>query len=302
MNYISKPEVMTVENQRKTIFALKRAYPFLKIGVIGKSLCQRGIFVLDIGRGGDPLLIAAGFHGQEWSACLDALRFAEILLRSRACRRPIWGISPAALGREVLIVPCVNPDGVQIAVNGADGAGKYSGSVSEICAASDEKWNANARGVDINHNFDAGWDKLREIETEAGILGPSPRRYGGYKPESEPETASLVALCKSRRPAMALALHSQGEELFWRYGENVPPRSEILARILSAASGYKLVENDGLASSGGFKDWFIERFNRPAFTVEIGLGTNPLLLADFEKNFEKLLPLLTLALVLASSE
>lgn len=298
MDYITKPAVMTAENQRKMIFSLKKAYPFLGVNVIGRSLCQRGILALTIGRSENPLLIAAGFHGQEWLTSLLALRFAEALLYSKAKKAPIWGISPAAVSRGVVIVPCVNPDGVQIAINGIDGAGRYANEVSKISAASSDKWNANARGVDINHNFDAGWNALREMEIDSGILGPSPRRYGGYMPESEPETQAIVALTKAIKPRTAIALHSQGEEIFWEYGSKRPPRSEELARIFAAASGYRLVENSGLASHGGYKDWFIEFFNRPAFTVEIGKGENPLLLSDFNGIRERTLPMLALAAVL----
>ena len=209
MDYITNATVLTTENQRKMIFSLKKAFPSLDCRLIGHSLCSRGIFSLGIGRSADPLLIAAGFHGQEWLTCLAALRFAELLLRSRATGKKLCGIDTRCITREVIIVPCVNPDGVQIAINGCDGAGRYSAEVSRICAASDEKWNANARGVDINHNFDAGWDILRELEIDSGILGPAPRRYGGYMAESEPETAALVALCRVRQPRMAIALHSQ---------------------------------------------------------------------------------------------
>lgn len=298
MDYITNAAVLTTENQRKMIFSLKKAFPSLNCRLIGHSLCSRGIFSLSVGRSPDPLLIAAGFHGQEHLTCLAALRFAEILLRARQCGKSIYGIDARCISREVIIVPCVNPDGVQIAINGCDGAGRYSGEVSRISADSDDKWNANARGVDINHNFDAGWGTLRNIEIENGILGPSPRRYGGYAPESEPETAALVALCRARKPRIAIALHSQGEEIYWRYGENMPSSSERLARIFSAASGYALAENDGLASHGGFKDWFIEYFSRPAFTVEIGKGENPLPVTELDGILESVVPMLTLAAIL----
>lgn len=295
MDYITKPAVMTAEMQRKMIFSLKKSYPSLGVHLAGKSLCQRGIFTLRIGRSENPLLIAAGFHGQEWLTSLLALRFAEILLRSRACSAPIFGIDTAGMSREVIIVPCVNPDGVQIAINGIDGAWRYADSVSRIMASSDEKWNANARGVDINHNFDAGWNELRNMEIEEGIVAPSPRRYGGYMPESEPETAALVNLTKARKPRAVIALHSQGEEIFWEYGNKKPPESERHARIFAAASGYTLVENSGLASHGGYKDWFIDCFNRPGFTVEIGKGENPLPLSDFDSILKDTIPMLTLA-------
>lgn len=298
MNYITNPAVMTAENQRKMIFSLKKAFPHLGVSVIGRSLCQRGIFALSIGKSENPLLIAAGFHGQEWLTSLLVLRFAEILLRSKVSRSPIWGIDSASITRSVVIVPCVNPDGVQIAVNGVDGAGKYADTYRKISASSAEKWSANARGVDINHNFDAGWHILREMEIDSGIVAPSPRRYGSYMPESEPETKAIVELTKRIRPRAAIALHSQGEEIFWEYGENKPARSREIAGILAAVSGYTLVENSGLASHGGFKDWFINYFNKPAYTVEIGRGENPLPLSDFDGILKKTIPMLTVAAVL----
>ena len=114
-------------------------------------------------------------------------------------------------------------------------------------------------------------------------------------PESEPETVALVNLTRSRRPRAVIALHSQGEEIFWEYGCKKPPESERLARIFAAASGYTLVENSGLASHGGYKDWFIECFDRPGFTVEIGKGENPLPLSDFDDILKDTVPMLTLA-------
>lgn len=298
MDYITKPAVMTVETQRKMIFSLKKSFPMLGVHLAGKSLCQRGIYTLRIGRSENPLLIAAGFHGQEWLTSLLALRFAEILLRSRSCGGQICGIDAACISREVIIVPCVNPDGVQIAINGIDGAWKYAENVRKISASSSEKWSANARGVDINHNFDAGWAELRNMEIEEGIVAPSPRRYGGYMPESEPETLALVNLTKARKPRAVIALHSQGEEIFWEYGNKKPPESGRLARIFAAASGYTLVENSGLASHGGYKDWFIDKFDRPGFTVEIGKGENPLPLSDFDGILKNTIPMLTLAAIM----
>lgn len=298
MNYITKPSVMTTEMQRNMIFSLKKVYPFLNVRIIGKSLCKREIYSLSIGRSENPLLITAGYHGQEWLTCLAALRFTELLLNSKSRGLPLWETSIACISREVIIVPCVNPDGVQIAINGAESAGGYHRNVTKIMSESVEKWNANARGVDINHNFDAGWHELRRMETESGILGPSPRRYGSYAPVSEPETAAIVDLCKMRKPRMALALHSQGEEIYWEYGKNRPHRSLELARIFSAVSGYELIGNDGLASHGGFKDWFIDFFNKPAFTIEMGKGENPLPVTDFEPIMEKILPILTLSAML----
>ena len=298
MDYITKPQPMTTENQRKMIFSLQDAYPALRVRTVGRSLCDRPIYALEIGGSADPLLIAGGTHGQEWLTCLLALRFAEALLRAQAENGLLWLAQGRSVTRSVLIVPCVNPDGVEIALRGPEAAGDYAPLVASLLAGSPDDWNANARGVDINHNFDANWEALRELEIDSGITGPAPRRYGGATPESEPETQAMVALCNARLPRMLIALHSQGREIFWRYGERLPPDSRALAELFSAASGYKLSDNAGLASFGGFKDWFIAAFNKPGYTVEIGVGRNPLPLTDFPQIWTETLPLLTLASIL----
>lgn len=300
MDCITKLKAPDFETQRTMIYRLKKRYPFLSCSCCGRSVCSRGIFALSIGKSNNPVLLTGGFHGQEWLTSLLLLRFTEELCRCAVTRSELCGIdvTGALRSREVIIVPCVNPDGVQIALHGAPSAGRYSQDVERISAASEDKWNANARGVDINHNFDAGWSILRSMEIEQGITGPSPRRYGGYMPESEPETKAIADLCRLRKPRKALAFHSQGEEIYCAYGENTPQKSITDGRILAAASGYTLVENAGLASHGGFKDWFIEYFSKPAFTVEIGLGENPLPLDDFEDIYRKALLMMVLSLVI----
>ena len=300
MDCITRLKAPDCETQRAMIYKLKKRYPFLNCSCCARSLCSRGIFTLSIGKSCNPVLLAGGFHAQEWLTSLLLLRFTEELCRCAVTRGELCGIdvTGALRSREVIIIPCVNPDGVQIALHGAPAAGRYSQDYERIVAASTDKWNANARGVDINHNFDAGWSILREMEIDQGILAPSPRRYGGYMPESEPETKALADLCRLRKPRKAIAFHSQGEEIYYSYGNNTPQRSLREGRILAAASGYTLVENEGLASHGGFKDWFIEYFARPAFTVEIGRGENPLPLEDFEDIYRKALPMMVLSIIM----
>lgn len=300
MNYITGIKQPDCETARTVIYRLKRRYPFLGCCCIGRSVSARGIFALTLGKSESPVLLTAGFHGQEWLTTLFLLRLTEDLCRCVETGSTLCGIdiSRAISRREVILVPCVNPDGVQIALHGADGAGRYSQDYERISAASTDKWNSNARGVDINHNFDAGWDILRAMEIDAGITGPAPRRYGGYMPESEPETKALADLCRRRRPRHALAFHSQGEEIYCAYGDKTPQKSYTMGKIFAAASGYELIENSGLASHGGFKDWFISCFERPAFTIELGKGENPLPLEAFEEIYGKALLMTLLSLIM----
>lgn len=300
MEKITRPQLLDYEACRAIIYRIKRSYPFVNCSVCGRSLAGRAIFSLSLGHGPRPVLFAGGFHAQEWMTSLVLLRLLENLCESIAKKSELCSINIAGAltGRELIIIPCVNPDGIQIALNGIAGAGCYSSLVQKISGGDLSNWNANARGVDINHNFDAGWKILQHMEQEAGITGPAPRQYGGTEPESEPETMALTRLCRIRRPRHALAIHSQGEEIYWQYGDCNPPRAELMAKIFAASSGYELIQNEGLASHGGFKDWFIEEFNRPAFTIEIGKGKNPLPLTDFEAIYAKIEEMLTLAVIM----
>ena len=293
------PQILDDSALRRCVCGLRDDYAFLTVGSIGRSRAGRPIFSLSIGHGEKSVLLCGGFHGSEWLTELLLLRFCEALCCSVQTGTPLCEVDVASYltRREILLVPCVNPDGTEIFLHGPQAAGRYEQTVRD---AWDPRtlWNANAAGVDINHNFDAGWQMLRETERENGITGPAPRRYGGETAESEPETRALCGLCRKRKPQHALAFHSQGEEIFWRYGKTAPPRAEALLHIFTSSSGYVPAENAGLYAHGGFKDWFIETFCRPAFTVEIGKGRNPLPPEDFEEIWEKLREMLTLAAVL----
>lgn len=95
--------------------------------------------------------------------------------------------------------------------------------------------------------------------------------------------------------AMRWPFTARGKKSFGSMANHTPQRGRMMAKIFAASSGYRLVENDGLASHGGFKDWFLSEFERPGFTFEIGRGENPLPLSSFERIYEKLEETLLLA-------
>ena len=295
----SAVQTMDYKAQCRIISSLRDAYPFLQTGVIGRSRMGKAIFRLSVGTGDKRVLFCGGFHGSEWLTVLLMLRFAEELCRSVQRNTPLADIDvPSFLHRrEIVLVPCVNPDGTDIFLHGPNAAGIREDFVRALWDEANP-WNANAAGVDINHNFDAGWKKLRAVEKKAGIVGPAPRRFGGAKAESEPETQALCTLCRRKVPEHVLAFHSQGEEIFWKYGRNDPPRARTLMQIFASSSGYKPVRNAGMYAHGGFKDWFIREFDRPGFTMEIGKGQKPLPPEDFEEIYNRLREMMTLAAVL----
>ncbi len=300
MNDIIAPVEHDYNAVREAVYAIKGRYPFIELNTIGKSVMGKDIYTLTIGKGVSTVLYAAAFHGMERLTTLLVLRFAERLARALDDNTEISGIQArkALYGKSLVIVPQVNPDGCEISLKGAAGCGYYAAKIYNMCEGDFSRWNANARGVDINHNFDAGWEELQKIERAAGIYGPGPTRYGGPSPESEPETCALTSYCRKNSVCHVLAFHSQGEEIYWRYGERTPEKGKKMAEIFAASTGYTLEAPVGLASHGGFKDWFIEKFGRPGFTIEIGRGKNPLSSALLNEVYNRLEEMMVLGAVL----
>ncbi len=284
----------SVEEIFKITTNLQKKYNFLNLEVIGKSLCGRDILGLQFGSTKNMVLLACTFHGMEWLTSLVILRFLDTLCGYICNKAHICGIdiSKHLEKRGVYIVPCVNPDGVEISLNGSGTAGKYQGIIEKIDEGNTFNWQSNARGVDINHNFDADWAKLHMLEKLNNISGPSKTRYGGKYPESEPETKAITGLCRKNNFDYAVAFHSQGEEIYWQYGKDDIKNSEKLANIFALSSGYALSRPEGLACGGGFKDWFIAELHKPAFTIEVGKGKNPLSILDIDSVYEKILNML----------
>ena len=287
-----------LKHRNAIINQLCQKYDFIRHFSIGTSLCGNKIDALHIGNTKNRVLYCAGFHGSEYLTVLTLLKFAEECASSIDRNKKIDGrsIGDFLKIRGLTLIPCVNPDGVEIAVNGAKSVGAFSQLVQNLCD-DPRKWKANARGVDINHNFNAGWQSLHQREKQLGITGPAPTRFGGNRPESEPETRALTQLCRKIDYERALALHSQGREIYCSYSKHTPLLSFRLASVFSQASGYNIAFPEEIATGGGFKDWFIEFFRRPALTVEMGLGENPLPLSDFESEYEIVRSILCLGVV-----
>ena len=282
--------------------ALCGRYTVLRPAVIGHSVLGREIpaLMLSAGDGGEAVLMAAAFHGQEWLTALCALRLCEELCAAQRAHTTLCGvpIHKALRDRQIWFVPLANPDGVEIARYGSSAAGTYAASAAAAGADIPGVWQTNARGVDINSNFNAGWKEMQALAEKSGKNYPGSRKYPGPSPESEPETRALADLCRRHPFRHVVALHSQGEEIYWSYGPHTPPRSRMMARVLSVASGYALAEPSETAAHGGLKDWFIHHYHRPGFTLELGRGRNPLPVKEFDAIYEKAREMLVLSVLL----
>lgn len=299
MERIVKPQPLTYTVCQDYIMSLKKQYPALRVTTCGKSHLGKKLYSLVLGSGERKVVYTGATHGTEWLTALVLLRFCEELL-IKEYNGNVCGYDVSKLFKNVklIVVPEINPDGVEIAIKGASACGQFKKENFNMCNGDFSGWNANAAGVDINHNFNADWYKLRDFERAGGINEPSPRRFGGYFPESEPETRAITRLLRGINVDMLLSFHSQGEEIYYEYGKNTPEKSYMVAQIFSAVSGYELVKNQGHCMSGGLKDWFIEEFKKPAFTIEIGKGENPLPIVQLDDIYAKLEALLVMGLVL----
>ena len=279
------------ENIYREVFDLKGRFDGLRAFPIGESARGRGIFALALGDLRGATLLVGGTHGSEWLTTLLLFRFCEDLLLAQE-QGGVLGeidITKALENHSLVIVPCLNPDGVQIAL-GKDQPPPKS--------APGSPWQANGNGVDLNHNFDAGWELLHKMEEQEGYIGPGPTRYGGKRPHSEPETRAIAGFCLACDFRRVYAFHSQGEEIYYEYGADTPNRSRLMAEVLAASCGYKVCRPEKIASHGGFKDWFIHTMHRPGFTIEIGRGKNPLPIEELEPIYARLLEMLLLTMLL----
>ena len=142
-------------------------------------------------------------------------------------------------------------------------------------------WEANIRGIDLNLQYPAGWSTAREIKFAAGYTRPGPRDYVGPAPLTAPESLAMYGFTRALDPQLTLSYHTQGRVIYWQYDGYDVPGSKAIAERFAAASGYDVAETPYASGHAGYKDWFIQDFHRPGFTIEAGSGENPLPLSQF---------------------
>lgn len=262
-------------------------------GLCGRSLAGRALHWFSLGRGRRRLLIAAGQHANEWITAPLLMRFAWELAS---------GAWPGALDEvRVWFAPLMNPDGAAL-VRGELGPGPLYENARRIAANYPQLpfpagWKANLGGVDLNLQYPAGWQEARRIKYAQGYTRPAPRDYVGRAPLCAPESRALYRLTKRVEPDMLLNLHTQGEVIYWKYLGIEPPGARACGEALAEASGDTLEDTPYASGHAGLKDWFILDYGRPGYTVECGLGENPLPFSDLDGIYERLRPLLARAVL-----
>ena len=281
---------------------LVRTYPFCRSELLTSTAFQRPIRTLVIGNGPRKVIYSASHHANEWITSLVLLKYAEELAQAIRDGGQIGGQDARALSEAVTIymVPMVDPDGVDLVV-GAIQPGNLQYDLAQRLAADypaipfPDGWKANLLGVDLNLQYPAGWLQAREIKFSQGYTRPGPRDYVGRAPLNQLETQALAGYTRFIDPALVLAYHSQGKEIYWKFLDYEVPGAEELGAQMAEASGYTLADVPYASGFAGYKDWFIQEFRKPGYTIEVGTGENPLPLSQFDEIYRDNVPILTIA-------
>lgn len=283
---------------------LAARYPFIATGEIGRSVMGRPLWRLTLGSGENKVLYNGSHHANEWITTPLLLKFAEEMAAAFAGGGEIFGISAAEILQYAAIdmIPAVNPDGIDL-VTGELQAGEYYDAAQRIARNYPQfpfpsGWKANIRGTDLNLQYPAGWEQARENKFAQGITSPAPADFVGIAPLSAPEARAMHDYTLALSPMLTLAYHTQGEVIYWRFLDYEPAGSRKIAESFSAVSGYAVEDTPYLSGFAGYKDWFIQSFDRPGYTIEAGLGQNPLPISDFDGIYGRNLGILTLGAVL----
>lgn len=273
----------------RTIVGLAARYPFLRVDIIGRSVMGTAIPYIRIGTGPRRVLYNASHHANEWITTPVLMRFVEDLSRA-AVQETTIGQTPAAellSAATLYIVPAVNPDGIDLVTGFLDSGSFYDRAV-EISKTYPvipfpAGWKANIAGTDLNLQYPAGWEQAKQIKFAQGYISPAPRDFVGDAPLSAPESRALYDFTLSVDPDLILAYHTQGQVIYWKFLDFEPAGSRLLAYRFAAVSGYAVEDTPYASGYAGYKDWFIQNYNRPGYTIEAGLGENPLPISQFEE-------------------
>ncbi|HZG59634.1 MAG TPA: M14 family metallocarboxypeptidase [Anoxybacillus sp.] len=287
---VNPKQTYTYEQMQKDIKRLETFYPQLvQSQIIGHSVEGRNIYAVKLGKGQKEIFMNASHHAREHITTNLLMEMLDLYAFAYSNRMKIENYDVEKILNQTTIwfVPMVNPDGVTLVQKGHK-AVKNSKLVLKINKGSTDfsAWKANIRGVDLNRQYDANW---KNICCDPGK--PAPQNYKGPRPFSEPETQAMRDFTLAHNFQIAVSYHSSGEIIYWHFHQSGErqKRDHRLALMLAKKTGYSLVKPRKNPSGGGYTDWFISRFKKPAFTPEVSkyVGKRPVPIKNFPSIWEK---------------
>jgi len=269
---------------------LQERYPFISMEIIGNSVMGKNIYAIRLGGGKKEVLYSADWHANEDLTGPLLMKFIEDYAKAYSQGTTLNGYDVKYLftNMSIWLVPMVNPDGVELVQKGITPEHPFYEIVLGINNGSlnFSGWSANIRGVDLNHQWPADWEK----ENAKSPQIPSPKKYGGSAPLTEPEAIAVYNFTKSHDFQTVLAFHSQEEVIYWGFKGLEPASSAQIVNRFAVLTAYTPVRT--AESAAGYKDWFIQEYQKAGFTVEVGLGKNPLPMTQFPKIYQENLSML----------
>lgn len=286
----------------RQIQGLKARYPFLETGIVGKSVMGKNIYYIKLGKGSIQVSYNATHHANEAIGTPLLMKFIENFSKAYSSGRSLQGYDLNAIFNRtsLFIIPMVNPDGVDLVAywpHYTNSTYTEAAKLNKTGRPLPSVWKANVRGVDLNLNYPALWEREKQEEIEQGITSPGPRDFGGDAPLSEPESRAMYDFTRQHNFRLVIAYHTQGEVIYWQFQNMAPPQSLPIARQFGQISGYEVSPGTSEAAYAGYKDWFIQDFGRPGYTIEVGRGANPIPMSQFPNIYRQNEGILLLASV-----
>ncbi len=218
----------TYQDLEKDLEIFARAFPeTMELKTLGKTADKREIYCFILGRAdaGEKIFLFGAIHGREYMTSQLLMEQTAEFLTKLYREETYKGYSYKELlrGKAVYVVPMANPDGVTISQQGPRGIrdpelqkqvwkiGEREGGRMP-CGPYYRKWKANARGVDLNRNFQAFWEEYHDLKGQ-----PSREGYKGQAPEDQEESKA-----KDSQLSFLWRSHLLGFRTKRRIPENMP--------------------------------------------------------------------------------
>ena len=149
----------------------------------------------------------------------------------------------------------------------------------------------------MNLQLPAGWQEARKIKFEQGYTKPAPQNFVGEGPLTQSEALAIYNFTLKNNFELTISYHTQGKEIYWDFQNINPPNGYEIGKIFEKVSGYNLTDVPYNSSFAGYKDWFIQNYKRPGYTIEAGIGENPLPISQFDEIYNDNIGILVLGML-----
>lgn len=244
---------------------------YIEVDTIGSSVEGRDITLIKMGSGKSKLLLVGSHHAREYISSTYLMNMIDKYLYAAANQTMFNGYDIQSILQEVTvyIVPMLNPDGVNLVINGKESAQDVQ-AVASMAMLKDTyaEWKANINGVDLNRQYPCFW----EVKASNTFV-PSSEMFKGEDSVTEPEVKAMIKLCQNNNFAIAASFHTKGEIIYWADSGTVDKinGAKQIAEEISAASGYDPMppSEDPAIYGAGFENWFRQDFNKPGLCIEL---------------------------------